>query len=148
MKTLIISAFLALTVNLSFAATTVLECSFADLSESGTLEVSLTNFDQPEQVRLNYELFTNPFDGGPAAFSYSGEELEWLWYLALSMDGQTVSLDARGNMSFFFDADGCDIGQLYLYGNNGFRFGYLKVAHYCSGYETEHTYSTARCRIK
>lgn len=145
MKTLILTAMAVFT--LASAEATVLECSFPKLSQAGKLFISLDQLETPEQTQLNYDRYTD-YEGEAAAFSYEGNELEWLWMLALSYDGQSVELDRRGNLSFFFDSDGCDVGKLYLYGNNQFRFGYLSIDHHCSGPEQKRTYSLARCQVQ
>jgi|GEM_PF-4922749 len=128
----------------SFATPTILECSFPSLSKQGKFYISVNNFSTPKNVELYYSEYTD-YEGNEAAFSYDGEELEWLWSLALSGDGQAVELDKKGNMSFFLDSDGCDVGEIYLYKNSGFKFGYVSVKHHCSGPGYPDSYSKARC---
>lgn len=142
--TKLILALITLSTVSSFAAPTILECSFPSLSEKGKLYISVNNFSTPSSVELDYSEYTG-YEGEEAAFSYEGDELEWLWDLALSWDGQSVELDDKGNMSFFLDSDGCDVGEIYLYENSGFKFGYVSVKHNCSGPNYPDSFSKAKC---
>lgn len=145
LKSLVATLVLFITYSVS-ASTSIIECTFPALSEKGKLFIALDNLSTPSDIALNYSTFTD-FEGEEVAFSYSGEELEWLWMLSLSYDGQSVRLDDRGNLSFFLDSDGCDVGEIYLYANSGFKSGYLSIKHSCSGPERKSTYSKANCRL-
>ncbi len=146
MKSLLMIVLLSIGLNSAQASTQVLECSFPSLSSDGKIMISVNQLDRPQNISLNYDLFTG-FDDESAAFAFNGEELEWLWYLMISPDGQGVRLDQKGNLVFFLDSDGCDTGKLYLYGNSGFRKGYLSVDHNCSGPDRKRTYSVVNCRL-
>lgn len=121
-----------------------LACAFESVSDKGKLFITVDDLFT-DKVSLNYDTYTT-YEGDEAAFSYNHESLEWLWYLALSWDGQHVEKDARGNLVFSLDSDGCDVGVIYLYGNSNFKYGYLKVDHYC-GTTDKTTYSKAKCEI-
>ena len=127
--------------------TSELECSFPGLSKEGTLLVTFDNLYN-EDVDLNYDYYTN-YESEDAAFSYSGD-LEWLWSLALSWAGQSVNLDTQGNLDIVLnDSEDCDVGKIYLYENNDFKYGYLKIDHTCQegSKEVKSTYSKVNCQI-
>lgn len=142
--------FLALSISLfsftSLADTKSLSCVFESLSKEAQLTVSIDNFSDSKFIALNYEQYTD-YDGEPAAFSYDGDELEWLWLLSLSWDGQSIEINDKGNMVISLDSDGCDVGNIYLYANSDFQFGYLSLEHNCSGPSKKQTYSKAKCKL-
>jgi len=138
---------LLLISNFSSAETTILSCSFDEISSTGNLYIALNSFNKSGEVSLNYDQYTD-YEGEPAAFSYEGDQLEWLWSLALSWDGQHVEVDTNGNMIFSLDSDGCDFGKIQLYGNNDFKYGFVSVDHACGAASApKNTFSKASCSV-
>ena len=125
--------------------TSELSCLIPQISSTASLLITVDNLNT-DKVRLNYDHYTD-YDGEGAAFSYEGEELEWLWVLALSWDGQFIELDEKENLKLSLDSDGCDVGKIYLYKNSNFKNGYLRIKHHCSGPNTPDTYSLSLIHI-
>lgn len=145
MKTLSITlGFLLLLLSSnSFASTSkVLTCKFEGLKTESTLIMAIENFDNPLEIGLK-EIYTD-YEGEPTGISYDGEDLEWLFFLTSGWDS-SFSSDKNGNIDFFLDSDGCDVGNLVLYKNSGYRYGYLSLRHHCS--EIKKTYSKVKCEI-
>ena len=145
---------LALTT-LSFAANanlSTVKCTFENHPEQGYIEFQGFNIYDPEQMELNWEAYVD-YDGWETAYTYSGEELEYIW-LWLVGDGGSVSYTENKDMEISIDSDGCDVGKIHRYANNGYKFGYMSVTHRCSPeYDDEGkrtypgTYTKVACEV-
>lgn len=140
----IISFIVAVISMTTIAQTFEFNCSFPSVAKNGSLFMTVDQL-YSDNILLNYTFYT-AYDE-EAAFSYKGGDLEWLWDLALSADGQYIYKDKKSNLVYSMDSDGCDYGVLYLYENSGFTKGYLDIKHTCSGPELTKTYSKAICTI-
>jgi hypothetical protein len=141
----IIALFLVALSTTSFSKSYEISCKFSSISKDGKLFMMVDNLYKGN-IDLNYTKYSD-YEGEEAAFSYVGDELEWLWYLALSWDGQHIYKDNKNNLVYSMDSDGCDYGNLYLYANSNYTKGYLDIKHNCSGPERKKTYSKAFCKV-
>ena len=79
------------------------------------------------------------------AFTYNNEDLEGIWY-TLAYGDTYSSIDASGNFNLEIDDISFEVGVLKLYKNNGYKYGYLKIEHNCSG-DVPATYSKVSCSL-
>ena len=128
----------------AFAGTKEITCSFEKIHPSATVTIAVDNIENPEAI-TTAEVYTD-YDGYDTHVTFSGEEdMEWVYYLL--MGDSSFDTDDTGNITYWLDSDGCDVGILKLYKNNGYKYGYIKVEHRCSGRDYPDTYSKAKCTV-
>lgn len=122
----------------------VLTCTFNNIHENASLSLAVSNLGDKDEMTLT-EAFTD-YEGEPVGVSFSGEsEIEWLYFL---MFGDSwFNVDDKGNIDYQLDSDGCDVGRLKIYKNNGYQYGYVAIKHRCSGSDTPDTFSKAKCKV-
>lgn len=123
----------------------VLTCKFPALEKKSFLYVTVKASEN--RLTPTYDSDFTDYEGESTPFSYQGEKLEWLWLLMSGGDSGFRN-DRDGNLVVSLDSDGCDVGIFKLYQNNGYKFGYLKVEHRCSGRDYPDTYSKAYCSLE
>lgn len=140
---------------MSFAANanlSTVQCTFEMHKDQGYLGFQAYNLFDTEEMELNWEAYTD-YDGWETAYTYEGEELEYIW-LYMVGDGGGADFDENGDLEISIDSDGCDVGKIHLYQNNGYKFGYMRITHRCSPEWDEDgnrsypsTYSKVACTI-
>lgn len=147
MKSMIFSILiLALgSISAQGTVTSELTCKFKNNVVKGEFIVAMNHLENPLEAELA-EIYSD-YDGESTAFSFDGtEDMEWYWYLLRSWDNG-YEFDAKGDFNLYLDSDGCDVGILKLYKNNGYRYGYTRVEHRCSG-DVPNTFDLVRCSVK
>ena len=137
--------FLLVFSSFASAKTSLFECEFPSLSnDNDKIMITIDDIDDASKVSLNYDHYE--FDGYEAAFSFGGGDLEWLYMMLISGDGQGIEIDSNGDLILGINDASCDVGKIHLYGNNKFKYGYVSIQHKCTGPNVR-SYSKVRCEI-